>query len=391
MKNERIWSSSFIAVCVSYFSLFVTFSVYISTLATFVVSDLKHGSNEAGLIIMVFFIGSVILRPFAGMIVDRFDKKKILVVSLIIFTILSALYIPVRNFELMLFLRLIHGMSFGAATTAMSAIAAGLVPDKRKGEGLGYFGMFLSVSVVVGPYLGLTIINSFNFNVLFAVCVAFSFLALICGCILHLPEENHNLEAVDKSYTFNPGSMFDIKTLPVAISAALMALAYSGIMTFVSLFASSIGFSTSAKYYFVIYGIAVIFSRPLGGKIFDRYGENLAVYPFIAVYIIGLIVLSTAFGPLSFYATGLFVGLGFGTLFSTLQTTAMVTSPPERRGVVSSTYFMFYDSFSGIGSYILGITASLIGYRLMYASSISFVLIATLVFYLFRHKKAKPV
>ncbi|NTV88806.1 MAG: MFS transporter [Clostridiales bacterium] len=415
LKNDKIWSLSFTAICISYFSLFVTFSAYITTLAAFVVSELNESKSQAGLIITVFLIGSVVMRPFSGKWVDMYNKKKILVTALVFFFIFSLLHIPIRNLELMLVMRFFHGMAFGLCSTAMSAIAADLVPAKRKGEGLGYFNMFLSISIIVGPYIALSIVNKYNFNVMFVVCAGFSLLALVCGCIVHKPKYLIAEEAAAKAallaaseeaarspvkpikasalkaFKIDTSTLFDTKTVPIAVSAALLAFAYAGIMTFVSLYAKSIDFPIAAKYYFVLYGITVIFSRPLGGRIFDRFGENLAVYPFIVVFAAGLIVLSTAFGTMSFIATGILVGFGFGTLFSTLLTIALASTPASRRGVASSTFFMFYDSFTGVGSSILGMAAAGIGYRAMYAASISFVVIAAIVFYFFRHKKAKSV
>jgi predicted MFS family arabinose efflux permease len=283
------------------------------------------------------------------------------------------------SYGLMLAVRFIHGIFFALCSTVMSAIAADLVPEGRKGEGIGYFNMFLSLSAVVGPYMALVIADTYSFRILFIVCAVISFIALCCGLPLRLTGNN---DQKPEGVSFDLAGLFDISTMPVAVSAALLALPYSGIMTFIGLYAESINLAAYAKYYFIIYGITVIFSRPIGGMLFDRYGRNMAVYPFLFIFITGLVVLSTASGPVSIILTGLLTGFGFGTLFSTLLTIALADTPKSRRGVASSTFFIFYDSCMGIGSTLLGIGAGIMGYRLMYAASILFVFISAVVFFM---------
>ncbi|WP_374226398.1 MFS transporter [Bacillus sp. sid0103] len=40
----------------------------------------------------------------------------------------------------LLIVRFFHGIGFGMATTATGAIVADLIPESRKGEGMGYYG-----------------------------------------------------------------------------------------------------------------------------------------------------------------------------------------------------------------------------------------------------------
>lgn len=75
------------------------------------------------------------------------------------------------------------------ATTATGTIVTDVTPPHRRGEALGYFGVFMSLPMVIGPFLGLTIISRYSFTVLFIVCSIFSLLAFVCGLFVNIPHE----------------------------------------------------------------------------------------------------------------------------------------------------------------------------------------------------------
>ena len=58
---------------------------------------------------------------------------------------------------------------FSVITTAAGSLAADIVPANRKGAGLGYFAMSTNLAVVIGPFIGLLLIQYSSFNVLFIV------------------------------------------------------------------------------------------------------------------------------------------------------------------------------------------------------------------------------
>ena len=61
-------------------------------------------------------------------------------------------------------MRLLHGMIFAVGTTAVAAVAVLVLPKHRKGEGIGYFSVFVNVAMVIGPFLGLTILDLWDKN-----------------------------------------------------------------------------------------------------------------------------------------------------------------------------------------------------------------------------------
>lgn len=93
---------------------------------------------------------------------DDLGRKKILFISLSLFLAATVMYFGAQSLFLLLALRFLHGIGFGMATTATGTIVTDVAPAHRRGEALAYFGVFMSLPMVIGPFLGLTIISHFH-------------------------------------------------------------------------------------------------------------------------------------------------------------------------------------------------------------------------------------
>ena len=130
-----------------------------------------------------------------------------------------------------------------------------------------------------------------------------------------------------------------------------------------------------------------VLPRPFTGRVFDRRGADVLVYPGIALFAAGTVALGFAQNAAVFLAAGAVVGLGYGLLFPSLQTLAIQSSPPERGGIATSTYFVLFDAGYGAGSYALGLVAAGGGYGRMYVVSAAIVSCSALLYYALHHRR----
>src|SRR5699024_2044232 len=145
------------------------FYALLATLPIYVTSPLGGSQSEAGLVVTIMLASGTIVRPFSAKVLDLIGEKPTLVITLVVFTITTFVYVLMDEFVPLLILRFIHGISFSILTTATSAIAANLVPKARKGAGMGYFAMSMNLAVVAGPFIGLTLLQFVSFNFYFGV------------------------------------------------------------------------------------------------------------------------------------------------------------------------------------------------------------------------------
>ncbi|PAE24704.1 MFS transporter [Bacillus sp. 7894-2] len=387
MKKQPLWTKDFLSISVTSFFLFMGFYVLLTTLPLYILDDLKGDETQVGLIISVFLIAAVISRPFTGKWIDEVGRRKILLASLIVFAVSSLLYFWADTMPALLALRFLHGVGFGMATTATGAIVAEIVPDERRGEGLGYYAMFMNLAMVIGPFAGLTIVQYASFKWIFALCTVLSFIAIVLGAFVKIPQKT---ESSVKHPSFTLSSLFEKNAVPVAISAGILAFAYSGVLSFISVYAKELDLLEAASFFFVVYAAFIIMSRPFTGRWFDAYGENKVIYPAIILFAAGLFLLSQANSTFVFLLSGAVIGLGYGTIVPSLQTVAIKQADPAKRGLATSTFFTLFDTGIGLGSYVLGILAVKTGFASLYFMLAGVALLGLLVYYLLHGKKTEP-
>ena len=113
--------------------------------------------------------------------------------------------------------------------------------------------------------------------------------------------------------------LIEPSSIPIALTGFVLAFSYSGILSFIPIYAKELGLSEIASYFFILYALVVVISRPFTGKIFDRFGENVLVYPAIIIFTIGMFILSQAQTSFWFLGAGMLIGLGYGTLIPSFK------------------------------------------------------------------------
>ncbi|MCL7748481.1 MFS transporter [Halalkalibacter alkaliphilus] len=379
-KQVPLWNRDFIGMCLCNFFLFMTVNTLITTLPLYVINVLKQSEKEIGLTLMAFTLGAIFVRFFAGKWIDELGKKKILIASLLLFAITNIAYLGINSIFLLLVLRILHGAAFGMVSTATMAIASEIPSASRKGEGISYFTLSMSLSMVLGPLIGLMIVSTYNFTVLFAICSVYTIAAFLFAKMAKVEEVPvPNFDKTKRKLKWE--SMIEKKALPIAFVCFVLILAQSTIQSYVPIYAESLGLGNIAGYFFVMYAVMLIATRSFTGRIFDKFGANYVVYPSLVIYFLGWVGLSFVQSPFAFLAMGAVIGIGYGTLQPSFITLVTASSPSERRGVATSTFYLFFDIGMGVGAVLLGIVAFYTNYQMMYLVCAGIVVVATFFYY----------
>lgn len=379
MNKPTLWTKDFLLVAGGNFFLFLAFYIFLVTLPILAIEDLGSSNAMAGLMTSVFLVSAIITRPFAGYWLERFGKKRILLIALLIFWGASCLYFVPDSISSMLFLRFIHGIGFGMSTTATGAIVADILPNSRRGEGMGYFVLSNNIAMVLGPFIGLTVLNQLTTSMLFTVCLISSGLALLCGVGITIPNQQ---SSHIPSFQFK--NLFEKSAVPISILGGILGFVYASILSFVSVFAVEVGLVELSSWFFVVYAVVLLFSRPFTGKWFDLYGENWIIYPSLICFAIGMYVLGSVHSAFVFILAAALIGLGWGTASPSFQTIAIQYAQPKQRGMATATYLSIFDTGIGIGSFVVGLAINKIGFHQIYQSS-TFIIILGIVIYFFIH------
>jgi MFS family permease len=390
--RDRIWTKDFIFVCLSNFFVSLNFYILATAFPLYVKDILNGNEQQMGLAITIYSVGIILIRPFSGQWVDRFGKKKMAVVGLVIFLIASISYFGAMGIILFLVIRFLHGMSYAVASTATNTIASSLIPISRQGEGVGYFSMFTSLAMVIGPACGLFLWKDKNITVLlFAGCII-SVLSLLFAIAMRVTQQKQNsIKWVQnteptKKKRMHWSDFIELKALPISLLAFLLAFSYSSLSGFLASFTAEINQTQVASLFFVVFAMMIVLFRPIVGKIFDKYNEHYLYYPAILMFAVGLLMLSQAHSGKMVLFSGLIMGIGYGALFSCFQALTVKLSPIHRRGIAMATFLLLFDSGYGLGSYFMGLIASFVNYSMMYAVAGIITLLSVILYYLFHHR-----
>ena len=64
-------------------------------------------------------------------------------------------------------------------TTSSNTLAIDLLPTKKRGEGIGYYGLMSTLAMSVGPIMGMYIYDNYPFNYIFYLALVFGFIGII--------------------------------------------------------------------------------------------------------------------------------------------------------------------------------------------------------------------
>lgn len=388
MSRPKLWTKNFILICGINFFTHIVFYSLLATVSQYVMSHFGRSQSEAGLAVGIFVLTALIARLFAGKIVDTMGQKRILIISAVTFLFAILSYQLVETYIIFLIVRGIHGFAFGFLMTATSAIMANIVPDERRGAGTGYYATAMNIAMAIGPFIGLFMLQISTFNMFIFVLSVVALCNLLC-IFLSVPPTNRSQEKQKVQFTFKISDMLEKRALPIAICMFTLAIGYSSLISFVSPYIEEGGFGKVALYFFVVYAMALIVTRPFTGRLFDRFGENRITYPMLIILVIGYFVLSQATSSGMILLASALIGIGYGTVQSNYLAIAIKEALQHQKATATSTYFILMDLAIGIGPYLYGIILTYMSYKSMYSWTVAWFILAIGIYYLLHGKKAK--
>ncbi len=351
------------------------------------------GAKLVGLLTGLYLGVSVLMRPFAGPAVVRMDKKKLLVVTYTIGAVVNFCYGAFSNMTVFVLARAFHGLQYSLMGTLLITIAGDSLPKDKMGSGLGLFGISTAISGAVGPSLGLALrswgTSAFGtlggYKVMFFAASALVCCALVpCSMIKVKKRSREELMGTGPWYK----NIIALPALPAAVCNMFFAMAFALYSAYMVPYAEEKGFA-GVTLYFTFYAFIMLVSRPLAGRLTDRYGPAAVIYPSSAFFIISFLMLWGARNVYTVYATAFFSALGYGAAYPALQTNSLKSVPPIKRGVASNTSYFGIDLGGFLGPTYGGFIISAFlktgkAYSTMYLFGIVPVLLAVLTYTLTR-------
>ncbi|MBU7454995.1 MFS transporter [Leuconostoc fallax] len=385
--EEKLFNKGFISITIINFIVYLVYYLLMVIIAVIAHDQLNASFAEAGFASGIYIIGTLLARLIMGKQLELWGRKFVVRAGAIFYLVTTIAYLFIPSISVMYLIRLLNGFAYGMTSTAANAIVTAYIPERKKGEGINYYGLSTSLAAAIGPFIGLILLSTTNFDfiVIFSsILILLSTIAIFSIKITNIKLTDEHKESL-KKWTFS--SFVESKALFIAAIGFLMGLSYSSVLSFLSSYAEEINLVSISSFFFVVYALVVTLTRPMSGRIFDLKGENYVMYPSYIFLALGLLVLAATTDGIVLLVAGAFIGLGYGTFMSNGQAIVLKLVASHRIGIALSTYFIGLDLGLGVGPYVLGDLHAILGFRQLYIVCAIIPVICAILYALFYRPK----
>jgi Arabinose efflux permease len=377
-ENKPIlWNRNFIQCCISYIFMSFAFYMLMPTIPVYLVEVLNIEEAQVGIILSSYTIGLMIMRPFSGYLADSFSRKPLYFFSFLAFAIMFCGYIFATTIIAFMAVRLLQGVFMGLTSVAGNTIAIDVIPSQRRGEGMGYYGFMLNISMSLAPLLAVYLYDFHGFHPVVYGGMILAMTGVITVSMIKYPKREKA-----KRPSLSLDRFFLKNAIPSAISYMLCAIPYGMIVSFVVLYGKDIEISTPG-YFFIYMSVGLGMARLISGKLVDRGKIHI-------VSVISQIILTITFAAfaifhteIAFFSAAFMIGVGFGISVPAFQCLFVNVAPNNMRGTATSTFLTSFDVGVGIGMLSAGFISSHYNSAMIYIAGAGSCFLSLLVYIYF--------
>lgn len=357
---EKIWNKKFILLFITNLLMMATFYASVPILPIYC-QQIGVTGSKIGIVLTAMSVTTVLFRPFAGYILDNFNRYHVYMLFLALFCLPFLGFVAFPIYGALVTIRLYMGVVYSVCGSATTTLAGDVLPQNKVGQGVNRFALTISLGMAAGPFIGIQVQNHMSSKASFIVLFVLTVLALICVsfCRIKYPKV--------KRKKFVLADAFYKPALPFMFNMIFIMIPFGAVIAYSSIFAQEKGLSAVIPYFYICLVAGMLISKFSTQKLIDAGKHKILV-------IISLIVLLLTMGSYYVMASavhlllaGFLLGLGYGILQPLFQSFVTGTTPAPKRGAANATYLLSYDIGIGIGSFVMGMFQESIGLQMGFA------------------------
>ena len=377
---RNILTRDFILGFFAQFIFAIAFNALLPTLPIYL-SRLESKDTEIGVLIGIFSVSSLILRPFVGRGLLKIPERNFMIAGALLFGLTSVAYLLAPPFWPFLMVRVFQGVGYAFFSTASFTLIANISPEAHRGQSVSYFFLGFNISLALGPPLGMFLINQFSFTIFFLVCSGLSLCALFITNKL-----GRRQVAPLKDSSIEDSFFFSRKALPPSIISFFFFFIWGALTTFFPLYAINHGVDNPG-FFFTTIAIMLILGRTLGGRILDLYSRERVLLPCLITFIISMVILVFSKTLPLFIIVAVIWGIGHAFFYPSLVV-YVLDRAGSSLGPAMGTFTAISDLGMCLGPVIMGIIINLTSYPIMFLCLFLIGVINLNYFYFFVRKKS---
>jgi MFS family permease len=335
-QQQRLW---LFCICAGMLVYFTQVTVLFPVLPLYGVQ--RWPGVPVGFVVGAMAAGLLCFRPLIGWLIDRWGRKPVLWLGLVIMLAILPLYVWSPTPIWLMGVRVLHGISQAAFATASQTMLVDLVPPQRRTAMLGYLAMSNTIGFSLGPLLGSLLFAELGFRAVIYLLAGLTGLGVLLS--LPLPWQSGLLDR----HTPSPNQPFPwpvIRQFPVRDATLLFftsSFLHGAVVTFLPLWVPN-----AALFYSLNALVAVLVRFGLG-----RWGSHWSRRWLVSlgIFCSGTALIGLAVAPQLLLFWSVIYGLGFGSLFPVLSAIVSLATPAVVRGRVYSIFLAGFDGGMTLG------------------------------------------
>lgn len=375
--RSKLWTWDFIKLGMA--RLFYSIAIQVlQTIFPIFLAARGFTASAIGMVATMYTASSMIMRFASGRMVDTSGRRKVGVMGAIFLSLGTLACILTIVFEsslstsfsigaldmslamlLIIVARCVHGLGNSTINISNTTMFADILPPDRFAEGIGYSGLFNSLSTAIGPAIGIALI-AMSANVTFGSVFIASVLSLILLNSMKYESDPAYIQKTKKEDAETKEEeykgiwvYFEKRSIPAGVILFVLAIASAAATNFLALYTKEIGLA-GVGYYFTFKAIFMIITRLMSGKMTTRFGIYRIIEIGLVITAIGYIGIPFATNSAMLYVCAAFDGFGCGMAYPGLSVLTLNGVPRKRRGIANSTYLITWDLGVGVGAMIWG-------------------------------------
>jgi multidrug resistance protein len=384
------------SLTVIFFTVFIDllgFGILIPILPTFGSKELGITDFEIGMVVAIFSFVQFLFNPLLGKLSDRFGRRPLILVSLLITSLSYIMFSFAESFLVLFLSRLLAGLG-GSNIGVAQAYIADITPKEERSKGMGLIGAAFGLGFVFGPLIG-GLISQYGYHIAGFGSAAFSFLAFLFA-LAYLPESRKETADVRD---------YKIKIFDLPFTKKVLAhpqVGYLIIIFFIIVFSMANIYGTFAILGYKVYNfsdqengylfgiIGIVGAAMQGGFIrylAKKYSDRILVLTGVFLMIFGLGLIPYGGNFLGVAIVTSILAIGTGILQPTVLSMISRYSPEKEQGAILGLNQSFASFARVLGPLWGGFSFDFLGYEFPFLTGAVFTLITFIVSIFFLSSK----
>lgn len=360
---KTIWNAMFLSIFFANMAMNMGQQMSNSLLSLYA-NSLGSPADQIGQLMSMFAVTALIFRFISGPAMNAFNRKYLLAgsmgfmfVAYLIFSYAQPIAAAV-GLEPILILktgRLCQGVGQAFGNSCCLTIVSDTLPKDKFTTGMSYYACAQVIAQSIGPTVGVSLRDQFGYNMTYIINAVVMAIAIIAALNVKLAPREY------KPFKLNLNNMIAKEALVPAGIMLFVHMGFTSINAFLLVYSEERGI-VGSSFFFTIYALTLLVTRPIVGRLTDKFGFVKVAAPAVMLTVCSLAMIGFAPNTAVLLLAAFVNAFGYGAVQPMLQSLCMKSVTSDRRGSASSTNYIGQDIAMLVGPTLCGAVADVMGY-----------------------------